>query len=57
MTRKQRVNAIHFGTDGLISTPTGFEFRVGGTCVAKLDSNGNWVIKGDLTTNESNPCA
>lgn len=53
-----RINAINFGgTTGLISTPTGFEFRVGGTCVAKLDSDGNWVIKGGVETDNADPCA
>ena len=52
-----RIQAFNFGVAGISVVSDGIEFRVNGTCVAKLDSSGNWVIKGDLTTNEANPCA
>ena len=57
MVNISRIEAFRFNNTGIVKVGDGFEWRFDGNCIAKIDSNGNFIIKGDITTNESNPCA
>lgn len=52
-----RIQAFRFNNTGIIKVDDGYEWRFDGVCIAKINSNGDLIIKGDIITNETDPCA
>lgn len=52
-----RAEAYDFSRTEIRRVTDGYEFLFNGSCIGKLDSSGSLTIKGDLVTNENNPCA
>lgn len=52
-----RIEAYRFNNTGITKVSDGYEWKFDGTCIAKMKSNGDFIIKGDVITNEGNPCA
>ena len=42
---------------GKYKTFTHYDIYFDGTCITKIKSSGDLIIKGDIITNESNPCS
>ncbi len=51
------IMAFRFNNTGITKVSDGYEWRFNGTCIAKIKSNGDFIIKGDIITNENNPCS
>ncbi len=52
-----KIEAYRFNLTGITKVSDGFEWRFNGTCIAKITSSGDLFIKGDILTNEDNPCS
>ena len=49
--------AYDFSRSEILRVVDGYVFRFNGTCIGKLNSSGDLIIKGSILTNEPDPCA
>ncbi len=52
-----RIEAFRFNNTGIIKVSDGYEWRFNGTCIAKMKSDGDLIIKGIIETENDNPCS